>query len=40
MRAFIISIAALAAITVVAAFGLGAVNMSAQSVYSTNSVRF
>lgn len=40
MRAFMISIAALAIITVAAAVGLGAINMSAQSVYSTNSVRF
>jgi len=39
MRAFLISMAALVAITVAAAFSLGAIDMSAQSVYSTNDVR-
>lgn len=39
MRAFLISMAALVAITAVAALGLGAINMSAQSIYSTSDVR-
>lgn len=39
MKAFIISMAALVVISLAAAFGLGALKMSAQSVYSTDAVR-
>lgn len=39
MKAFIISLVALAVITAAAAAGLGTINMSAQSIYSSNSVR-
>lgn len=37
MKAFLMGIAALAVITVVAAVGLGAVNMSAGEVYTSKS---
>ena len=37
MKAFVMGIAALAAITVIAAIGLGAIDMSAEQVYLTTS---
>lgn len=39
MRAFLISLCLVAVISVAAALGLGAVDMSAKSVYSTENAR-